>query len=158
MLEWFSADAKAHTKRSQPLVAGDERAFVPLEGGGVLAVVRPSTGVTDFKTVCVISADGVIEPALPIDPATLDTVRLFPGSGGAPVLWTGRRWLRWQPWFGAFQPIADAPAELTNSQARYLLAFGSLDAIRNRLASPAGRYHLEGHRQGPQAQLTLALA
>ena len=54
--------------------------------------------------------------------------------------------------------VADAPAELTNSQARYLLAFGSLDAIRNRLASPAGRYHLEGHRQGPQAQLTLALA
>ena len=57
----------------------------------------------------VISADGTLEPALPIDPSALDRVRLFPGTDGAPVLWTGQRWLRWQPWFGAFQPIADAP-------------------------------------------------
>ncbi len=47
---------------------------------------------------------------MPIDPATLEKVRLFHGTDGSPVLWTGQRWLRWQPWFAAFQPIPDAPA------------------------------------------------
>jgi hypothetical protein len=108
-IEWFSADASEATKRPVKLVTGEERSFVALEAGGALAVVRPKSGVTDFSTVYVISADGTVEPAVPIDPASLDTVRLFPGTDGAPVLWTGRRWLRWQPWFGAFQPIADAP-------------------------------------------------
>jgi hypothetical protein len=108
-IEWFAADASRPSKRTVDLVSGQERSFVPLEAGGALAIVRPATGVTDFNTVWVISADGTLEPALPIDPTTLDRVRLFPGTDGAPVLWTGRRWLRWQPWFGAFQPIADAP-------------------------------------------------
>ena len=108
-IEWFSADASHATKRPVDLVTGQERAFVPLEAGGALAVVRPATGVTDFSTVYVISADGTIEAAVPIDPMVLDSVRLFPGTDGAPVLWTGQRWLRWQPWFGAFQPIPDAP-------------------------------------------------
>lgn len=107
-IEWFSADASRPTKRPVDLVAGAERAFVPLEAGGALAVVRPPPGVT-ISTVYVISADGTVEAAVPIDPGALDEVRLFPGTDGAPVLWTGQRWLRWQPWFGAFQPIADAP-------------------------------------------------
>jgi hypothetical protein len=109
-IEWFSADASHPSKRAVDLVTGQERAFVALEAGGALAVVRPATGVTDFNTVWVISADGTLEAALPIDPTTLDLLRLFPGTDGAPVLWTGQRWLRWQPWFGAFQPIADAPS------------------------------------------------
>jgi hypothetical protein len=109
-IEWFSADASRPSRRTVDLVTGQERAFVPLEAGGALAVVRPATGVTDFNTVWVISAEGTLEPALPIDPATLDRLRLFVGAEGAPVLWTGQRWLRWQPWFAAFQPIADAPA------------------------------------------------
>ena len=109
-LEWFAPDASHSSKRNVDLVTGQERAFVALEAGGALAVVRPATGVTDFNTVWVISADGTLEAALPIDPTTLDRLRLFPGTQGAPVLWTGQRWLRWQPWFGAFQPIADAPA------------------------------------------------
>jgi hypothetical protein len=108
-IEWFSADAKVATKRPVALVTGRERAFVPLAAGGALAVVAPSGTPTDFLTVWVISADGAIEPGLPVDPTTLDVVRLFPGTEGAPVLWTGQRWLRWQPWFGAFQPISDAP-------------------------------------------------
>ena len=109
-IEWFSADASRPSKRTVDLVTGQERAFVPLEAGGALAVVRPATGVTDFNTVWVISADGTLEAAVPIDPSTLDRLRLFPGTDGAPVLWTGQRWLRWQPWFAAFQPIADAPS------------------------------------------------
>jgi hypothetical protein len=110
-LEWFSPDASRSTKRPIDLVTGQKRAIVPLQAGGALAVIVPEPGSPpDFKTVWVISADGTLEPALPVDPATLDTARLFIGTDGAPVLWTGRRWLRWTPWFGAFQPIAGAPS------------------------------------------------
>lgn len=108
-LEWLAPDGSKSNKRSQPLVAGRERAFVPLEGGGALAVVVPEQPDPRFPTVWVISSAGVPEQALPIDPAELGTVRLFPGAEGAPLLWTGKRWLRWQPWFSAFQPMADAP-------------------------------------------------
>ena len=116
-IEWFSADANHPTKRTVDLVTGVERAFVPLEGGGALVVVRPAPGITEFKTVWVISADGTLEAGVPVDPATLEMVRLFPGTDGSPVLWTGKRWLRWQPWFGAFQPIADAPPRGPRSTA-----------------------------------------
>jgi len=108
-LEWFSADGSHPTKRPIDLVTGRERAFVALDGGGALAVIAPNGVVPDFRTVWVISADGTLEPGLPVDPMTLDMVRLFPGTDGAPALWTGRRWLRWEPWFSAFQPIPDAP-------------------------------------------------
>jgi hypothetical protein len=108
-LEWFSADASHATKRPIDLVTGRDRAFVPLEAGGALAVIIPEDGATDFKSVWVISADGTVEPALSLDPSTLDAVRLFTGAEGAPLLWTGKRWLRWAPWFGTFQPIDDAP-------------------------------------------------
>jgi hypothetical protein len=110
-IEWFAPDVTHPTKRPIDLVPGQERAFVALEAGGALAVVKPPEGTTEFSTVYVISADGTLEPALPIDPTTLQRVRLFPGTDGAPVLWTGERWLRWQPWFGAFQPIPDAPTQ-----------------------------------------------
>lgn len=109
-VEWFSPDASAPTKRPVDLVTGRERAFVPLEAGGALAVVAPEGTAPDFKTVWVISADGAVEPGLPVDPSTLESVRLFPGAEGAPVLWTGTKWLRWSPWFGAFQPIPAGPS------------------------------------------------
>jgi hypothetical protein len=128
-LEWFAPDASRATKRSVDLVTGrvtsqgntqvEERAIVPLEAGGALAVILPSDIETtpEFKTVWVISADGTLEPGLPIDPATLESVRLFPGAEGAPALWTGQRWMRWQPWFGAFQAISDAPVKGCPGQA-----------------------------------------
>lgn len=109
-IEWFAPDASRATKRPVDLVTGQERSFVALEAGGALAVIRPEIGASpEFKTVWVISADGTLEPALPLDPATLDAVRLFPGAEGAPAIWTGRRWMRWSPWFGGFEAIADAP-------------------------------------------------
>ncbi|MBX3198408.1 MAG: hypothetical protein KF894_09780 [Labilithrix sp.] len=108
-LEWFAPDASRATKRPVDLVTGQERSFVALEAGGALAIVRPASELPDFKTVWVISADGTLEPGLPIDPAELDAIRLFPGAEGAPALWTGRRWMRWSPWFGGFEPMAVAP-------------------------------------------------
>jgi hypothetical protein len=89
-------------------------------------VVRPSEGATDFKSVWVISADGSLEAGAPVEfplaSAAAETgfvpvVRLFAGAEGAPVLWNGQRWLRWQPWFGAFQPIGDAPPRGPSSMA-----------------------------------------
>ena len=108
-LEWFSPDASRPTKRAVDLVTGKDRAFVPLAAGGALAVIIPQVPTSDFKTVWVISAEGSLEPGVAIDPASLTAVRLFGGAESAPALWTGSRWLRWQPWFGAFEPIADAP-------------------------------------------------
>jgi hypothetical protein len=116
-LEWFTPDASRPSRRSIDLVTGAERAFVPLQAGGVLAVIKPETPSATFPTVWVISADGTPEPANPIDPTTLDTVRLFPGTEGAPVLWTGKRWMRWDPWFSVFLPIADAPPNGPNTMA-----------------------------------------
>ena len=109
-LEWFAADATRPSKRSVDLVAGNERAFVPLEAGGALAVIAPPPGVSGFKSVWVISADGSIEAAVPLE-EELTEVHLFRGAEGAPVLWTGKRWYRWEPWFGAFSPIPDAPTK-----------------------------------------------
>jgi hypothetical protein len=116
-LEWFSPDATQPVKQKVDLVPGRERAFVALDGGGALAVIIPEGSAPDFKTVWVISAEGTVEPGLPIDPTTLETVRLFAGEDGSPVLWTGRRWMRWQPWFGAFQPIGGAPSIGPGSEA-----------------------------------------
>jgi hypothetical protein len=108
-LEWFSSDASKATKRPADLVTGAERAFVPLEAGGALAVIRPQTPTADFKTVWVISADGTLESADPIDATTLQTVRLYRGASGAPIVWTGATWLRWSPWDGNFELLPDAP-------------------------------------------------
>ena len=83
---------------------------MPLEGGGALAVIAPDTPSPDFKTVWVISADGTLEPGLPIDPQSLTMVRMFAGAEGAPLVWTGAQWLRWAPWFGAFQAF-DSPSD-----------------------------------------------
>jgi len=107
-LEWFAADASRATKRPVDLVTGKERAFVPLDAGGALAVIIPEQATPDFKTVWLISADGTLAPAVAIDPNELATVKLFAGAESSPALWTGFRWMRWQPWFGAFQTIADA--------------------------------------------------
>lgn len=127
-LEWFAPDGSRATKRPVDLVTGKERAFVALEAGGALAVIRPADAAIDFKTVWVISADGTLEPGHPIDPATLDTVRLFPGAEGAPVLWTGRRWMRWSPWFGSFEAIAIAPSSEQPSPGPALEAIASGDS------------------------------
>jgi hypothetical protein len=51
-----------------------------------------------------ISADGAVEPANPVE-GSLSSPVLFGGAQGAPVLWTGDRWLRWQPWSRSFDAL-----------------------------------------------------
>ncbi len=102
-VEWFSPDASAVSKRAHDLVVDAvARAYIALEGGGALAVFA-SLQATDpgYQSVWIIDADGSFEPATPV-PGTLTQPILFGGAGGAPILWTGDRWLRWQPWDGAF--------------------------------------------------------
>jgi len=106
-LEWFSADASTSTKRPRELVATTRRDFVALPAGGALAVMAPDLDTKDFRSVWVITGDGALEPGVPV--AGLSDVQLFPGPEGAPLLWTGTRWLRYEPWFGAFSAVADAP-------------------------------------------------
>jgi hypothetical protein len=96
-VERFSRDAGRHL-RTRGLVGTANQGFVPLEGGGVLAVIAQQA-----NNVWVISREGDIASAPPIPPP-LTEVRLFPGSAGAPILWTGDRWLRWEPWRGEFVP------------------------------------------------------
>jgi hypothetical protein len=126
-LEWFNPDGSEPVRKvAVDLVTGRERAYVALDGGGALAVIRPPEDAPpDFKTVWMISADKTLEPAIAVDPAMLDSVRLFPGAGGAPVLWTGKRWLRWAPWLGGFETVVDAPDPARGS------AGPTLDLIAN---------------------------
>jgi hypothetical protein len=106
-LEWFSPDGSAPVGAVQDLFAAPSQAFIPLGAGGALAVIAPVTPSVGFQNVWVLSADHGLEPATPIDGA-LTEVRLFDGTDGAPVLWTGDRWLVWQPWAGSFASLLPA--------------------------------------------------
>ena len=112
-LEWFAPDASRSTKRRRDLVASKRRMFVPLDTGGALAVISPDNPQATFKSVWVITADGALESGIPVQ--DLEEVRLFPAADASPLLFTGRRWLRWQPWFGAFQQLLDAPEPVLGS-------------------------------------------
>jgi hypothetical protein len=114
-LEWFAPDASAPVRCSADLVAGAARSFVALEGGGALAVIAAPAGApAGFENVWVVDADCAVESGVSIEGTLSDPV-LFGGAGGAPVLWTGDRWLRWSPWsrsFGALAVLDAAPAHV----------------------------------------------
>jgi hypothetical protein len=101
-LEWFSADVSQASQLPSQLVAGQGQSAVALEGGGALVVIAPPANAGPaFNDVWMIDADGAVEAAQPIG-GTLTQPVLFGGAAGAPLLWTGDRWLRWQPWQGSF--------------------------------------------------------
>ncbi len=114
-LEWFSPDASTTTKRARDLVPSSAIALAPLEGGAALAVLAPPESASaGFENVWIIDADGALEAGTPVE-GTLTAPVLFGQAGGSPVLWTGDRWLRWQPWsgaFGALEVLDDAPARV----------------------------------------------
>ncbi len=113
-LEWLTPDASAHSKPSRDLVARRNRGFVALDAGGALAVIAPdSTDITDsnFQTTWLISGEGALEPGEPIPGLKNSPLALFRGTGGQPLLFTGAHWLRYEPWFGAFLTLEDAPPD-----------------------------------------------
>jgi hypothetical protein len=111
-LEWFNATATGAltlpgttTPMTQGLVTGSAQSFIALEQGGALAVIAPPSGApANFQNVWLIDSTGVPTAATPI-PGSLTRPVLFGGAGGAPVLWTGDRWLVWEPWVGAFAAL-----------------------------------------------------
>jgi hypothetical protein len=119
-LEWFAPDASRATKRPRDLVTGAARTFAALDAGGALAVVAPARGApSGFQNVWIVDADGALEAGTPVAGALTQPV-LFRGAGGAPVLWTGDRWLRWQPWLGAFgalDVLDDKPSQVGHDAA-----------------------------------------
>jgi len=104
-IEWFSADA-SRLERTRPLVSSLHEAFVPLAAGGALAIIAPDAPIAGFQNTWVIAADGSLDAATPIE--TLTDPRLFEGTEQAPILWTGDRWLVWEPWAGAFAALESA--------------------------------------------------
>ena len=100
-LEWFSADVSQEELSTQ-LVTGQAQSALALEGGGALVVIAPPASAdSSFENVWRIDADGALEAAQSIQGALTQPV-LFGAAAGAPLLWTGDRWLRWQPWDGSF--------------------------------------------------------
>ncbi|MGO8997724.1 MAG: hypothetical protein ACLQVI_30775 [Polyangiaceae bacterium] len=116
-LEWFPADGSQWMggPENATLVASSNEAFIPLGAGGALAVIAPDAngadgGVDDGGTsvnVWGISAEHGLFPATSIG-GSLTDVSLFAGDEGAPILWTGDRWLIWQPWVNAFASLTSA--------------------------------------------------
>ena len=103
-LQWFTPDARLSSKRTQ-LIGPGVVTLAPLAAGGALAVVDADPKIDTW----VIDASGVVEPATPTG-APLASPRLFAGGGGAPVLWTGRTWLRWQPYAARFELLSTLDA------------------------------------------------
>ncbi len=108
LVEWLTPDGRGHSRPSLPLVASKECSVVALEAGGALAVISPDGPAAGFRNVWVISADGALEPAR-VTLGELEVVRMYPANRGAPILWNGRHWLRWQPWRGEFIILTDTP-------------------------------------------------
>lgn len=106
-IEFFAPDARAVSRRSEVYRPGRETAFVPLPAGGALMVNAGELAPT-ITTAYVISADGVVEATPSNVPGSTDRLALFRGASGAPVLFTGNRWLVWQPWNGVFGPLNEA--------------------------------------------------
>jgi hypothetical protein len=104
VLEWFKGDGSAASGDPLALVASSNEAFVRLDAGGALAVIGPDAA-TEPAQVWVVSAAHAVEAASSIQGAS--AVQLFEGVDQAPALWTGDRWLLWDPWSGSFAtPIA----------------------------------------------------
>ena len=114
-LQWFKLDASGPAATPQTLPAGSGFSLVALAAGGALAVVAPPANAPmGFQTTWIIGADYSVTAATAVQ-GTLSRPLLFGGAQGAPLLWTGDRWLQWLPWAGAFTsaPVLDnAPANI----------------------------------------------
>ena len=105
LLEVLAPDGRALVRRL-PFVARKRQAFVALDGGGALAVIAPDpTDPAEFVSVWRISSDGA-PTALDPKPALTDP-RLFRGANGGAVLFTGTRWLSFDPWAESLTAMSD---------------------------------------------------
>lgn len=119
-MELFSSDASCEISTIAEPVTGAARAYTSLSSGGALFVVAPGpTADVGFQNTWLLGPDASLASALPIA-GSLTAPKFFGGAGGAPALWTGDRWLRWQPWagsFGALGSLDDTPAQVSSAFA-----------------------------------------
>lgn len=108
-MEWISFEAGTN-ELQQPLPWGTAPfTMTALEGGGALVVEN-----TAQSTWVVGAEHGDVRQA-PAMLGMLSNPVLFGGAGGAPVLWTGDHFLRWQPWaatWGEFVTLDGATASV----------------------------------------------
>ena len=119
-LEWFSRDGGPCTRPDctldpPELAALEDVAFIALPGGGALAVggFARDTGAP-ASAVSWIGNDGVVVERLPpLTPQQRGTkrVRLVAAGDGAPWLWNGNAWLRFDPWQNSFFSPDAAPED-----------------------------------------------
>jgi hypothetical protein len=114
-LEWFSKDGAQCTHActvDPPELAGlTDLAFVALAAGGVLAAGGLAGAGTPSNAVFWIGEDGAVERLAPLSAQQRGTkrVRLVAAGDGAPWLWNGDAWFRFDPWQNAFAAPDDAP-------------------------------------------------
>jgi len=117
-MELFSSDASCELTTIAEPVTGGARAYTALSSGGALFVVAPLAGASAaFQNTWLVGPDASMDAATPIEGA-LTEPKFFGGAGGSPALWTGDRWLRWQPWsnsFGALGSLDATPAQVSNA-------------------------------------------
>lgn len=117
-MEIFSSDASCEITTIAEPVTGAARAYTALSSGGALMVVAPGpSAAATFQNAWLLGPDASLESAVPIE-GSLTAPKFFGGAGGAPALWTGDRWLRWQPWsgsFGALGSLDDTPPQVSNA-------------------------------------------
>jgi hypothetical protein len=109
-LEWFSKDGGKCTRAActadPPELAGlTDMAFVALEGGGALAVGGfAGRAGTPASSVFWIDNDGAVQklPSLTLQQRGTKRVRMVTAGDGAPWLWNGDAWFRFDPWQNTF--------------------------------------------------------
>lgn len=121
ILEWFTADGSAPSRRPRALVATKARAFVPLFGGGALAVVARGDGTGN---VWRITGDGDVELAGDVKGLPDDFV-LLPSTDDGPLLFGGGVWRKFDVWSSRF---LETTLPLEGPDARALLVSAALGA------------------------------
>lgn len=155
-IEWLAPDGSACVPPScvhHPidLVARRDRAFVALAAGGALAVggVDPAT-LAPVDDAWLVTPDGAIDALPPLE-APAAHPELVPASDGAPWLWDGQRWRRFDPWSARFVAASSAPSDGPEAQAPAPVAVDPglfVWIARDRPGDPASASHLRGFRHG----------
>jgi hypothetical protein len=119
-LEWFSKEGRpcarhACTIDPPELAPIDDLAFVTLTGGGALAVggITRDTGAPSHDVFWIANDGAVVETLAPLTPQQRGTkkLRLVAAGDGAPWLWNGTAWFRFDPWLDSFSTPDAAPED-----------------------------------------------